>query len=115
MDDRLVNVVVASPLHQEALELIKAVSRINLEQVSALIVAERKGDGAAGPQLDSILAQAEVLYGWIHHLPPRLVTRARNLKWLQVMSAGVRPVTERNPAKSGHCDQCQRDPCDAHQ
>ena len=89
MDDRLVNVVVASPLHQEALELIKAVSRINLEQVSALIVAERKGDGAAGPQLDSILAQAEVLYGWIHHLPPRLVTRARNLKWLQVMSAGV--------------------------
>lgn len=89
MDDRLVNVVVASPLHRDALELIKAVSGISLEQVSPLIVAEKKGDRAAGPQLDSILARAEVLYGWIHHLPAKVASRAPKLKWLQVTSAGV--------------------------
>lgn len=89
MGERLVNVVVASPLHQDALELIKAVRGINLVQVSPLIVAEKKGDGAAGAQLDSILAHAEVLYGWIHHLPAKVATRAPKLKWLQVTSAGV--------------------------
>lgn len=90
MQDRMVNIVAASPLSKEALGLIQAMSdRITLEQVSPLIVAEKKGDGAASAKLDSILAKAEVLYGRIIHLPPRFFHRAPNLRWLQVMSAGV--------------------------
>ncbi len=89
MDDK-VNIVVATPLSQAALNLIQGMSsRINLEQVSALILRERKGDGAASSELNFILTRAEVLYGWIHHLPRGIITRAPRLKWLQVMSAGV--------------------------
>ncbi len=62
MDDQEVHIAIATPLSPEALGMIRAMSnRINLEEVSALILGERKGDGAASAQLDSLLAPAEVL------------------------------------------------------
>jgi D-2-hydroxyacid dehydrogenase (NADP+) len=90
-----VNVVVTTPIDEALLKRMAAVSdKIKVESVSAMIVGERKGDTSAKEQLDSRLAQAEVLYGWIHHLPRNLLARTPRLKWLQVMSAGVDRLPE---------------------
>lgn len=85
----LINVVVvtAEP-DDERLRKIAAVSpRIKVTDVSALIRAEQSGDSIAKKKLDSILAEAEVVYGF--RLPQDLIKRAPKLKWIQTSSAGV--------------------------
>ena len=83
-----VNVVVTDSMPQECLDLIKSVSpRINMTHVYNLVQAEKKGDLAAKQQLDKILMQAEVVYGF--WFPGDLLDRIPNGKWIQAMSAGV--------------------------
>jgi len=83
-----VNVLVTSAIGDECLQQITSVSpRIKLTEVSGLFHAERRGELASKEELDALLAEAEVLFGL--RLPQNVITRAPNLKWVQVMSAGV--------------------------
>ncbi|MBU2227815.1 MAG: D-2-hydroxyacid dehydrogenase [Proteobacteria bacterium] len=90
MPPEIIRVVLTSPVDEQNLQKIEAVSgRIRVDQVSSFIIAEKKGDGAGKEQLDLLLRQAEVLYGWIHHFPRNLPERVSRLKWIQTMTAGV--------------------------
>ncbi len=85
-----IKVVLTTPIDERSVLKIKAVGdRISVDQVSPLIVAERKGDFANEEKLTLLLKQAEVIYGWIHQFPRNLLERTSDLKWIQVMSAGV--------------------------
>lgn len=90
MPPEIIRVVLTSPVDEQNLQKIGAVSgRIRVDQVSSFIIAEKKGDGSGKEQLDLLLRQAEVLYGWIHHFPRNLPERVSRLKWIQTMTAGV--------------------------
>jgi D-2-hydroxyacid dehydrogenase (NADP+) len=83
-----VNVLVNTPIGDELLQQITNVSpRIKLGNIYELARAEQKGDFAGKNELDALLAQAEVIYGF--RLPKNMIARAPKLKWVQVMSAGV--------------------------
>jgi len=89
------HLVITTPLDEHLIRQISSLSgRIHLHQVSPLIIAERKGEKDAGTHLDAVLRKAEVLYGWIHHFPKGLLKRSPQLKWIQVMSAGVDRLPE---------------------
>lgn len=91
-----INVLVVTPsfdrslphADDEVLRRISAVSpKIKVKDASTLLMAEFRGDKSRKTELDSMLAQADVLFGFI---PPQNITaRAPNLKWFQVTSAGV--------------------------
>jgi phosphoglycerate dehydrogenase-like enzyme len=72
----------------EILRLIRAVSpKIKVKDGSVLIMAEFRGDNSKKAELDAMLAETEVLFGFI---PPQDITaRAPKLKWFQATSAGV--------------------------
>ena len=81
------------PLPEECFQQIIEVSpRVNAQNASAVADAERNGDPAAKKQLDALLAEAEVIYGF----PPPLgipvkniTTRAPKLKWIQCAVSGM--------------------------
>jgi D-2-hydroxyacid dehydrogenase (NADP+) len=91
-----INVLVVTPAFdksvpradQETLRQIRRVSpRIKVSDASSLVAAELRGDNSGKKELDALLAKTDVIYGLI---PPKdLLARAPNLKWLQMMSAGV--------------------------
>ncbi|MHB8907669.1 MAG: D-2-hydroxyacid dehydrogenase [Syntrophales bacterium] len=90
MSQESIKVVVTTPLDEPILQKIRELDgRIRVDQVSAWVLAERKGDLSNREKLDLILGEAEVLYGWIHHFPKQLRERTPRLKWIQTMSAGV--------------------------
>jgi len=62
---------------------------INVKDASVLMTAERQGDNSEKRDLDNILAEADVIFGFGLMLPKDLLSRAPNLKWLQLMSAGA--------------------------
>jgi len=72
----------------EVLRRIAAVSpKIKVKDGSMLVMAEFRGDTSHKAELDALLAEAEVLFGFI---PPQNITvRAPNLKWFQATSAGI--------------------------
>jgi D-2-hydroxyacid dehydrogenase (NADP+) len=83
-----VNVLVTTRLNEAGMKQIQSVSgRIKLTDVSELAQSEKKGDDTARKQLDALLADAEIIYGF--RLPENFITRAPKLKWFQTMSAGV--------------------------
>lgn len=83
-----VNVLINAPIGDELLLQITNVSpRIRLSNVYELARAEQSGDFARKDELDALLAEAEVIYGF--RLPNDVIARAPKLKWIQVMSAGV--------------------------
>jgi len=83
-----VNVLVTTSIDEECLRQIITVSpRIKLTDVSHLARAEKSGDLSYKKGLDTLLAQAEVVYGF--RPPKNVVARAPKLKWYQAMSAGV--------------------------
>jgi len=95
MPQGIINVVLTSPIDEQNLQKIKAVSsRIHVDQVSPLVVADRKGDFSNKEKLDLLIQQAEVIYGWIHQFPRNLMDRASRLKWIQTMTAGVDQLPE---------------------
>ena len=83
-----VNILVSSPTDEEILNRIAAVSpRVKIQNVWDLSRADYRGDSSARDELDSVLADVEIVYGI--RLPRDLVNRAPKLKWVQVMTAGV--------------------------
>jgi len=90
MRDRNVKVVLTTPLDERNIQKIAAVGKgISIDQVSGLIVAERKGNDSEKERLDLLLREAEVLYGYIHHFPKDLPKRVSRLRWIQSMTAGI--------------------------
>ena len=95
MTSEMVRVVLTTPIEESNLQKIRAVSeRLKVDQLSPLILAERKGDGSKKGELDALFGEAEVVYGWIHHFPKNLLSRSPRLKWIQTMSAGVDRMPE---------------------
>jgi phosphoglycerate dehydrogenase-like enzyme len=83
-----VNLIVTTAVSKECLQQITSVSpSIKLTDVSGLFEAETNGNLTAKKKLDTILAETEVAYGIF--FPPNLVIRSPNLKWVQVMLAGI--------------------------
>ncbi len=83
-----INLLVTTALNEASRQRIVAVSRrIKLTDVVQLAQAAQKGDAVAKEQLDALLAEAEVIYGF--RLPENIIARAPKLKWFQTMSAGV--------------------------
>ena len=89
-----VNVMVTSSLGDENLSRIAAVSpRVNLMDASVLWNApdmlpdDKRTSDFSSEEFDSMLAQAEVIYGF--RTPNNIIARAPQLKWIQVMLAGV--------------------------
>jgi len=83
-----VNVLVNTPIGDQLLQQITDVSpRIRLSNVYELARAEQKADFTGKGELDALLAEAEVIYGF--RFPRSMIVRAPRLKWVQVMSAGV--------------------------
>jgi D-2-hydroxyacid dehydrogenase (NADP+) len=90
MHERIIKVVLTTPLDEQNVQKIKSVSKdVSIDQVSRLIVAERKGSNTDNEKLDLLLWEAEVLYGYIHHFPKDLPNRISRLKWIQSMTAGI--------------------------
>ena len=95
MASDVVRVVLTTPLEESNLQKIRAVgARLKVDQLSPLILAERKGDLSKKGELDGLFREAEVVYGWIHHFPKNLLSRSPRLKWIQTMSAGVDRLPE---------------------
>jgi phosphoglycerate dehydrogenase-like enzyme len=83
-----VNVVATIKLDSKAVRQITDVSQsIKLIDAADPAQREQEGDPAARRQMDAILADAEVIYGF--RLPGNVITRSPKLKWIQVMAAGV--------------------------
>ncbi|MHB8084865.1 MAG: D-2-hydroxyacid dehydrogenase [Dehalococcoidia bacterium] len=83
-----VNVVATIKLDDRAARQITEINkRIKLIDASGLAQREQAGDAAARRQMDALLADAEVIYGF--RLPKNVIARAPRLKWIQVMAAGV--------------------------
>lgn len=88
MSAESVNLLVTVPLNEAGRQQITDISnKIKLTDISELVLAERKGDDAASKQLDALLAEAEIIYGF--RLPNNFIARAPKLKWFQPTSAGV--------------------------
>ncbi len=91
-----INILVVTPAFDkslphatpETLRQIGLVSPgINVSDASSLVAAEFRGDNSGKEKLDALLAGVDVIFGLI---PPKdLLARAPNLKWIQMMSAGV--------------------------
>ncbi len=83
-----VNVVATIQLDTKAARQITGISqRIKLIDAAGPALREQEGDTAARHQMDTLLADAEVIYGF--RLPSNVIARAPRLKWIQVMAAGV--------------------------
>ncbi len=95
MHERIIKIVLTTPLDEQNVQKIRAISKgISIDQVSGLIVAERKGNNSNKEKLDLLLQEAEVLYGYIHHFPRDLQKRGFALKWIQSMTAGIDRLPE---------------------
>ncbi len=89
---RLVNVIVTtwnwSLTGVKCWRQIAAVSpKIKLTDAADLFLAEQKGDLDSIKLLDALLADADIICGLT--LPKNVIARAPNLKWVQMMWAGV--------------------------
>jgi phosphoglycerate dehydrogenase-like enzyme len=73
---------------EEILRRIRAVSaKIKVTDASTMVFAELRGNDSKKAELDALLAETDVLFGFV---PPKNVTsRAPRLKWMQATSAGV--------------------------
>jgi phosphoglycerate dehydrogenase-like enzyme len=93
---KALNVLVATPSFDRSLphadddvmRVIRAAAPgIKVTDGSMLVMAEFNGDNSKKAELDALLAETDVLFGFI---PPKdILKRAPNLKWFQVTSAGV--------------------------
>jgi phosphoglycerate dehydrogenase-like enzyme len=73
---------------EEILRRIRAVSpKIKVHDASNLLMAEFQGDSSKKEELDNLLANADILFGFVP--PKNVIARAPRLKWMQVTSAGV--------------------------
>lgn len=83
-----VNVIATIKLDAKAARQITDIGdSINLIDAAGPAQREQEDDTSARQQMDAWLADAEVIYGF--RLPSNVIARAPQLKWIQVMSAGV--------------------------
>jgi phosphoglycerate dehydrogenase-like enzyme len=83
-----INVLVNDQISEDVVPRIEAVDpRVKVTHVGRLLTAEMDGDASARERMDALLADAEVYAGM--RIPPRLLSRAPHLKWVQVAQAGV--------------------------
>jgi len=83
-----VNVLVTTPIGDECLRQITAICpKIKIRDVSDLFGAEQSGGFSSKECFDTLLAEAEVIYGF--GPPKNIIARAPKLKWIQSTSAGV--------------------------
>jgi phosphoglycerate dehydrogenase-like enzyme len=90
------NILVATPSFDKSLphadddvmQTIRAASPdIKVTDASELLTAEMRGDNGRRAKIDALLADMDILFGFMP--PQNIKTRAPNLKWFQVTSAGV--------------------------
>jgi D-2-hydroxyacid dehydrogenase (NADP+) len=90
------NILVVTPAFDRSLPhadkgTLKRIEQVNpgikVNDASALVAAEFRGDNSQKDKLDAWLAETDVIYGLI--LPRDVLARAPRLKWVQMMSAGV--------------------------
>lgn len=100
-----VNVLVISKISEDCKHQIEAVSsRIKLLDATSIwdspdiVDASRKGDVTKDEQFDAMLAQAEVIFGYIP--PSNTIARAPMLKWIQCMVAGADNILTDDIVKS---------------
>ncbi len=73
---------------EEILRRIRSVSpRIKVTDASTIVFAELRGDNSHKKELDALLAETDILFGFVP--PKNVISRAPKLKWMQVTSAGV--------------------------
>lgn len=73
---------------EEILRRISAVSpNIKVKDGSALTFAELRGDESKSEELDALLVETDVLFGFVP--PKNIIIRAPRLKWMQATSAGI--------------------------
>lgn len=61
---------------------------LKVTDASFALKAGLQGDNSEEKKLNSLLATAEIIFGFGSMLPSNLISRAPKLKWLQLMSAG---------------------------
>lgn len=99
MPTEQINVLVTTPVGQEYLDQIAAVSpRVKVTDISSQAKALQEDAYIPGSEFDSILAEADVIYGL--RIPQSLINRTSRLKWVQVMSAGVERYLDAGLRKS---------------
>lgn len=85
------NIVVTIPMNEVLVRrVIDIGKRIKLTSVFDCMYEDMGGDPEAAKKLDSILADAEIIFGY--QLPRNVVARAPRLKWVQLITAGVEKV-----------------------
>ncbi len=73
---------------EKCLAKIRAVSpNIKVTDVSPLIYEDQRNDFTRRAELDAVLKDAEVMFGF--RLPQEFLKRAPKVKWVQMMTAGV--------------------------
>lgn len=99
MPAKSVSILVTTSIGSECIRHISAVSpRIKPVDVSALAYAEQKGDFSSQECLNSLLAEAEVIFGL--QVPKNVISRAPKLKWIQSMSAGMEHILDSDMVSS---------------
>jgi D-2-hydroxyacid dehydrogenase (NADP+) len=87
-DDGPLNILITVPLDENLVSSITGIDRrIRVTNIFDLMMAELKGEASARQKQDSLLAGAEIIYGF--GLPAEVIKRAPKLKWIQTTSAGV--------------------------
>jgi D-2-hydroxyacid dehydrogenase (NADP+) len=82
------NIVITIPLDEILVrKIIDIGTYITITSIFEVMYSDMAGDTAAKEKLDTILANAEIIYGF--GLPKDVVARAHGLKWVQMSSAGV--------------------------
>jgi phosphoglycerate dehydrogenase-like enzyme len=80
-------------INQECRRMIDAVSpNLEIQEVTELVNADRKGDFTNRDKLNAHLAEAEIWFGSI--TPKDIVARSPRLKWIQTMNAGINNVLD---------------------
>lgn len=86
--NRPINILATISLSEGLAQQITSIdSRIRLNNIAGLMLAELQGDASARQKQDELLGEAEIIYGL--GLPSDLIRRAPGLKWIQTTSAGV--------------------------
>ena len=92
----LLNVLVVTPSFDKGLphaeevllQRIRKVSPvIKVTDASTMVFAELRGDDAKKEELDTLLKDTDVIFGFVP--PKNVISRAPKLKWMQATSAGV--------------------------
>ena len=106
-DDRILTIVIASPLEEEHVERIRQFdpARFRVVHEPALLpspryVADHTGaprsyDAEQRQRWEAILAEADILFDFDPHDPASLPARAPRLRWVQATSAGIGEFLDR--------------------